>query len=270
MCSSSYYRSSYECFPKRSDGSTCSASSTCMSGDCRGSNCCNDAGKSSGCIDCAINGDCSACSSSYYLSSGRCYQIKSDGAICDSGSQCRGSVCRQDRCCNSLGRRIGCISCGSNGSCNSVAPGYYLTSTGEPLSKKPDGNTCSSSEECFSGSCDEKCTSFASLRFPDVFYLTVPAYISWLGGVYKRQCGILVNGAPTWRSMESNKSMWFIKEFWMLGEEKSLGQDLGYLHNRGSFGTLQEPTYEHHKWAYWGGEKWIDDDIIKARDIGGW
>ena len=58
------------CFPTgvvggKSDGGSCSSSSQCTSGVCRGGNCCGPKGRSTGCTVCDSDGDCSTCSSGY-------------------------------------------------------------------------------------------------------------------------------------------------------------------------------------------------------------
>ena len=98
----------------KSDGASCSYGSQCSSGTCRGSNCCNYKGRSTGCTDCDSYGSCSSCSSNYYRSSSQCYACpngktsssgstsssqcttpkKSNGAVCSYGSQCSSGVCK--------------------------------------------------------------------------------------------------------------------------------------------------------------------------------
>ena len=58
---------------KLGDGRTCTSFSSCSSGVCRGGNCCNRKGKSTGCTDCNSDGDCRTCSAGYKKSSYECF-----------------------------------------------------------------------------------------------------------------------------------------------------------------------------------------------------
>lgn len=63
-------------------GSSCSSSSECSSNDCRGGNCCNSKGKSTGCTDCDYEGDCATCSSGYTRINYECFVSEtSDGGL---------------------------------------------------------------------------------------------------------------------------------------------------------------------------------------------
>lgn len=66
------------------DGGACSSSVSCNSNLCRGNNCCNANGRSDGCTDCNADGDCSVCSSSFYLGSKKCIPKKANGETCGS------------------------------------------------------------------------------------------------------------------------------------------------------------------------------------------
>ena len=81
-CASGYTKTNYECFPaaaKTSDGGSCSASSSCSSGTCRGGNCCNSKGRSAGCTDCDSDGDCATCSSGYTSTLFECFPVAVSG-----------------------------------------------------------------------------------------------------------------------------------------------------------------------------------------------
>lgn len=83
-------------------GGSCYSSSECSSGTCRGGNCCNSKGKSTGCTDCDSDGDCATCSSNYIKSNFECFlsttpsppPYESDGSY---ESRCPSS---QFECCN--------------------------------------------------------------------------------------------------------------------------------------------------------------------------
>ena len=77
-CSSGYTLTSGQC--SRWNGGSCSSSSQCTSGVCRGGNCCGSKGRSTGCTDCDSDGDCSTCSSGYLKERGSTYY--------NSGYQC--------------------------------------------------------------------------------------------------------------------------------------------------------------------------------------
>lgn len=87
-CISTYVLSSSDqCVPKTSDGGSCSSSSTCSSGACKDGRCAGTKCKPDECTSCTSDGDCSACSSGYTLStsgfdSGECKIF--DGGACSS------------------------------------------------------------------------------------------------------------------------------------------------------------------------------------------
>ena len=84
---------------QKSDGGTCSSSSSCSSSVCRGGNCCGPKGRSTGCTDCDSDGDCSTCSSGYTKTSYQCYPSKkSSGSSCSYNSQCSSGYCKVCHC----------------------------------------------------------------------------------------------------------------------------------------------------------------------------
>ena len=159
--------SAYPQCPGTSDnGATCSSSSSCKSGVCRGGNCCMSK-IGPGCTDCTTSyygGNCLTCSSGYTLvidtgqahlggTSGQCVAKTSDGEWCSSSSQCASGVCRGGNCCGSKGRSTGCTDCDSDGDCSTCSSGYTKSSYQCVASKKSDGGSCYSSSHCTSGVC---------------------------------------------------------------------------------------------------------------------
>ena len=64
-----------------------------MKGRCCKSSLSSGTASATGCTSCDRDGDCIACSSSYYLSSYKCYYKKSNGDSCSSSSECRSGIC---------------------------------------------------------------------------------------------------------------------------------------------------------------------------------
>lgn len=146
-CGTSYY-----CIDvvKKSNGQSCSLNSDCESGNCKYSTCC-EAGKSC----CTTTSNCQSgytCGSNYY-----CVQTikKTNGQSCSSSSDCESGNCQNNLCCSS-----GQTCCSSNSHC----PTPYVCGTSYyciQITKKTNGQSCSSSSDCESGNCQNYicCTS---------------------------------------------------------------------------------------------------------------
>ena len=167
-CRFSYYRRANQCFSEKHDGASCSFSDECDSPLCRGGNCCGDKGQRTGCTDCNPDGECSTCSSSYFLSDNQCYSKKHDGSTCESNSHCSSGACRGGRCCSSaVGQH--CEECQDAsgdvraGACTSCSDGHYLLAGGSGCaSQKGAGGSCTGYTECASGNCgDGQCQGSA-------------------------------------------------------------------------------------------------------------
>jgi hypothetical protein len=122
------------------NGNVCFKSAQCLSGTCKGSNCCKST-LSSGCTACDSDGDCEtqSCSSGYYWDSWDCYTLKSLGTLCTGSNECGSGLCR-GRCCSSSVAST-CTSCSSSGTCTSGASAGIA------------GSSCSSSSSCSSNRC---------------------------------------------------------------------------------------------------------------------
>ena len=61
-----------------------------------------------------------------------------------------------------------------------------------------------------------------------------------------------VNGKPTWTN--GDYAIWFeqSKSNWMLGNLKSIGQDLAYIYTN----VIGELTADGNQWKYWNGNAW--------------
>ena len=125
-CSSNYHLSGKKCVVKTGDGGACSASTTCSSSVCRGSNCCSAKGRVDGCTDCDTEGDCAACASGYFLAGYTCVKMGSNGGACTTGDICASGDCRGGNCCGELGQTAGCTDCDHLGECVKCSSNYFL------------------------------------------------------------------------------------------------------------------------------------------------
>lgn len=81
--------------PRTYDGGSCSSSSSCSSGVCRGNNCCNAKGRSTGCLDCDSDGDCGQCDTGYTK---RNYECFASSASSDTGCESGYFTCTNNNC----------------------------------------------------------------------------------------------------------------------------------------------------------------------------
>ena len=97
-----------------SNGGSCSSSSSCSSGTCKGGRCCGSKGRSTGCTKCDTDGDCAECSSGYVLTSSWVCEVSYCTTIngkCTSESGCKCQNAAHTRFSHNNGA---CFSCGTN------------------------------------------------------------------------------------------------------------------------------------------------------------
>jgi hypothetical protein len=151
----SYYLSGGQCLSLKSNGVTCSSNNECGSDTCQNVCCAY-----TNCQVCT-GGTCSACNTaSYYLNGGQCLALKPNGESCSAADQCRSDICLGNVCC----AYSNCQSC-AGGTCSACDPANDYLSGGQCHPLKGNSASCSSSNECSSGTCTGSvCCSYSNCQ----------------------------------------------------------------------------------------------------------
>ena len=144
------------CVPK----TVCASNGDCASGTCQGGFCCN-ALSSAGCLGCNADGQCTNCTSAYFVMDGACTLLRGSGGVCSSDNQCESLAC-VGACC-AVGASENCDECSSiDGSCTICANGFSLRANGTCASDCRDANCLACSTSLRNMSCT-KCVLGLSL-----------------------------------------------------------------------------------------------------------
>lgn len=142
--SSGFYNVSGACHPDKADGSACGRNDECITDACRGSNCCNINGRTTGCTDCDGAGGCAACNSSgFYIAGGDALECSVEYPTGFLG-RCDDGVIGE------LVRKNCPIQCGTG------TPRPTTTITNGTLACFPDksaGSKCTRDDECTTDTC---------------------------------------------------------------------------------------------------------------------